>query len=259
MATLLFGVVNVLSTLHDSGRVGRPLPWWEPTSWEATSGIVLLALAWVPMAIVARFPPEGRRWPLGIAAHIIATIPFSLLHIGLMVALREAVYFLAGQDYSFGGGGELIYEYRKDVLSYALYAATFWIVRRLRQTSATREPATSKPEFFEIDEGQRRIRAATPDILCARSSGNYVEFFLVDGRRPLMRTTLAGVEAALAGAGFVRTHKSWLANPAHVVEANAQGSGDYGLRLTDGTRIPLSRRYPDALAPLGVKRNLVDF
>jgi len=257
-ATLLVGAVNVLSVLHDSGRDGQPLPWWEPASWEGTSGIVLMALAWVPMSIVARFPPEDRRWPLGIAAHLAATIPFSLLHIGLMVALREAIYFLAGQEYRFGGGGELIYEYRKDVLSYAIYAATFWIVRRLRQPAPAQPPAMPDQLIFEIDEGQRLIRAATPDILCARSSGNYVEFFLADGRRPLMRTTLAGVEAALAGAGFVRTHKSWLANPAHVVEAVAEGSGDYGLRLTDGTRMPLSRRYPDALAPLGVRRNLVD-
>lgn len=258
MATSLVAAVHVLSVLHDSGRVGRPLPWWEPTSWEATSGIVLMALAWVPMSIVARFPTESRRWPLGIAAHLAATIPFSLVHIGLMVMLREAVYSLAGQHYRFGGVGELIYEYRKDLLSYAIYAATFWIVPRLRKPSATQPPAPEQ-DVFEIDEGQRLIRAATADILCARSSGNYVEFFLADGRRALMRITLAGVEAALAGAGFVRTHKSWLVNPAHVAEAVAEGSGDYGLRLTDGTHLPLSRRYPDALAPLGVKRNLVDF
>ena len=259
MATLLIGSVNVLSILHDSGRDGRPLPWWEPTTWEGTSVIVLMALAWVPMSIVARFPPEGRRWRLGFTAHLAATIPFSLLHIALMVALREAIYFLAGRDYSFGGGGELIYEYRKDLLSYAIYAATFWIVRRLRQPDQARPAATADQEIFEIDEGPRLIRAATPDMLCARSSGNYVEFFLADGRRPLMRTTLASVEAALAGAGFVRTHKSWLVNPAHVVEAVAEGSGDYGLRLTDGTRVPLSRRYPEALVPLGVRRKLVDF
>jgi DNA-binding LytR/AlgR family response regulator len=65
-----------------------------------------------------------------------------------------------------------------------------------------------------------------------------------------MRTTLAGVETMLAEAGFVRTHKSWLVNAAQVVEIVAQGSGDYGLLLSDGTRLPLSRRYPEALAAL---------
>jgi DNA-binding LytR/AlgR family response regulator len=176
------------------------------------------------------------------------TIPFSLIHVALMIGLRKAAYVMAGAHYEFGGGG-LLYEYRKDLLSYAIYAATYGIVRRLRMGGA---PQARAPElgYFDIDEGQRLIRVARADILCARSSGNYVEFFLADGRRPLMRTTLAGVESALAEAGFVRTHKSWLANAAHVLEIVAQGSGDYGLQLTDDIHLPLSRRYPEALALL---------
>lgn len=251
VATLLFAIVNVLSFLDERVAMGRPpIPWWEPAVWEGTSGIVLLALAWIPMTIARRLPPDGPRWPLAIAAQLAMTIPFSLVHVALMVGLRKAAYALAGGHYEFGGGG-LLYEYRKDLLSYAIYAATYWIVRRLRMRGAAAAPA---PDLFDIDEGQRLIRVAPGDILCARSSGNYVEFFLADGRRPLMRTTLAGVEAMLAGAGFVRTHKSWLANPVHVVEIVAEGSGDYGLRLADGTRLPLSRRYPDALAPLRARR-----
>ena len=231
--------------------MGRPpIAWWEPAVWEGTSGIVLLALAWVPMRIVERLPPDGPRWPLALAVQLAATIPFSLAHVALMILLRKAAYALAGGHYEFGGGG-LLYEYRKDLLSYAIYAATYWFVHRFRQRS---EAAAPEPGHFDIDEGQRLIRVARPDILCARSSGNYVEFFLADGRRPLMRTTLAKVESALAGAGFVRTHKSWLANAARVVEIVAEGSGDYGLRLTDDLHLPLSRRYPAALALLRAGR-----
>jgi DNA-binding LytR/AlgR family response regulator len=204
------------------------------------------------MLLVDRLPPPGRRRPLAFAALAAASVPFSLAHVGLMVTLREAAYALAGDSYELGGG--LLYEYRKDVLSYALYAATLWIVSRLR--SGNRPPAAGpEPACFEIDEGQRIIRVPAPDILCARSSGNYVEFFLADGRRPLMRTTLANVEAALGEAGFVRTHKSWLANVTRVTEIEAEGSGDYGLRIADGTRLPLSRRYPEALARLRARRS----
>ncbi len=252
VATALFAVVNVLSFLDERRAMGRFIPWWEPAVWEGTSGVVLLALAWLPMLIVVRLPPEGPRWPLAIVVHLAATVPFSLAHVALMVGLRELAYALAGEDYEFGGGG-LLYEYRKDLLSYAIYAATFWIVRRLRQRGAAPQ-APPNGDLFEIDEGQRLIRVTRGDILCARSSGNYVEFFLADGRRPLMRTTLAGVETALAGAGFARTHKSWLVNPDHVVELVAEGSGDYGLWLGDGTSVPLSRRYPEALARLRARR-----
>ncbi len=256
-ATLLFATVNVLSYLDEREAMGRLVPWWEPAVWEGTSGVVLLSLAWIPMLLVHRLPPDGRRWPLALAAQLAMTIPFSLAHVGLMIALREGAYALAGNDYSFGGGG-LLYEYRKDLLSYAIYAATFWIVRRLRR-GAARPAAALEPPLFDIDEGHRLLRVAKPDILGARSSGNYVEFLLADGRRPLMRATLAGVEAALAEAGFVRTHRSWLVNAAHVVEIVAQGSGDHGLRLSDGTHLPLSRRYPDALTALRGTRKSVDF
>lgn len=253
LATLLFAIVNVLSYLDERAVMGRsPIPWWEPAVWEGTSGVVLLALAWIPMWIVRRLPPDGPRWAPAIAAQLAMTIPFSLAHVASMIGLRKAIYALAGDHYEFGGGG-LLYEYRKDLLSYAIYATTYWIVRRLRARSAA-AALQPGPELFEIDEGQRLIRVARPDILCARSSGNYVEFFLADGRRPLMRTTLASVESTLAEAGFVRTHKSWLANAAHVVEIVAEGSGDYGLRLTDGIHLPLSRRYPEALALLRAGR-----
>ncbi|HYD11269.1 MAG TPA: LytTR family DNA-binding domain-containing protein [Allosphingosinicella sp.] len=246
VATLLFATVNVLSYLDERTAMGRLVPWWEPAVWEGTSGIVLLLLAWIPMLLVTRFPPYGPRWPRAFAVHLAATVPFSLAHVGLMIALREGAYALAGEDYRFGGGG-LLYEYRKDVLSYALYAATFWIVLSLRRRGRAPEAG---PSSFEIDEGQRQIRVRPADILCVRSSGNYVEFSLADGRRPLMRATLGKVAAALAEAGFVRTHRSWLVNPAHVTEIEAQGSGDYGIGLVDGTRLPLSRRYPEALARL---------
>lgn len=253
IATALFAVVNVLSFLDERAAMGRPpIPWWEPAVWEGTSGVVLLALAWIPMLIVRRLPPDGPRWPLGLAAQLAMTIPFSLAHVTLMIGLRKLAYGLAGDQYEFGGGG-LLYEYRKDLLSYAIYAAAYWIVRRLRMRGALQTHAPER-DHFEIDEGQRLIRVAKSDILAARASGNYVEFLLADGRRPLMRTTLSGVESLLREAGFVRTHKSWLVNAAHVIEIVAEGSGDYGVQLSDGTPLPLSRRYPDALVALRAGR-----
>jgi len=39
-----------------------------------------------------------------------------------------------------------------------------------------------------------------------------------------------------------------------VFEIAAEGSDGYGLRLSDGTHLPLSRRYPDALTALRTGR-----
>jgi DNA-binding LytR/AlgR family response regulator len=87
------------------------------------------------------------------------------------------------------------------------------------------------------------------NILAVRSAGNYVEFILTDDRRPLMRSSLAAIQQALATHGFVRTHKSWLVNEARVAGLRPEGSGDYTIEL-GALEAPLSRRFPEALAAL---------
>jgi DNA-binding LytR/AlgR family response regulator len=73
-----------------------------------------------------------------------------------------------------------------------------------------------------------------------------VEFLLSDGRRPLMRGSLGGVEAELTPSGFVRTHRSWLVNSARVTGLRPEGSGDYVVEL-GAMEVPLSRRWREAL------------
>ena len=88
------------------------------------------------------------------------------------------------------------------------------------------------------------------EILAAKAAGNYVEFALDDGRRPLMRASMAQIEAALSPHGFLRTHRSWLVNPARVRGLSATGSGDFRIDLGGGLTAPSSRRYPDAVRRL---------
>jgi DNA-binding LytR/AlgR family response regulator len=249
VATMAIGSVNVMSALDQFDWMGQPVDWWEPVVWEASSGIVLLALAWGPMLAIRRFPISPGRRLRDLAAHAALSLPFSLAHVALMVALRQVAYVAAGERYDFNDAW--LYEYRKDAITYALYAGTYWVCARL--LAGLREPARTEAPAADdvlIDEGQRVLRVAPGVILAVRSCGNYVEFLLGDGRRPLMRTTLGSLGAQLAPLGFVRTHRSWLVNTRRVVEIEAEGSGDYGLTLDDGTEVPLSRRYPQALESL---------
>ena len=103
--------------------------------------------------------------------------------------------------------------------------------------------------MFTIRDGARIVRVKMSDILAVSSAGNYVEFVLRDGRRPLMRTPLSAIETELSPRGFVRVHRSWLVNAAQMTGLTPQGSGDYTVELGDLT-VPLSRRFPQALAKL---------
>jgi DNA-binding LytR/AlgR family response regulator len=191
--------------------------------------------------------------------HVLTSLAFSAVHNAVMVGLRIAVYAAAGARYHTPSLSDLVYEYRKDVLAYAVLGVLFWLL-------AVREPAPAtmsvdaavevepEPEplaaTFDIVEGARVLRMPVGQIVAVRAAGNYVEFLLDDGRRPLMRAALGEMEAALAGHDFLRTHRSWIVNPTRLRSLEAVGSGDYRLGLDGGAEAPLSRRFPAALERL---------
>ncbi len=102
---------------------------------------------------------------------------------------------------------------------------------------------------YSIRDGARILRVPVADILAISSAGNYVEFSLRDGRKPLMRSPLGSIEEEFAPYGFVRVHRSWLVNPARMTALKPEGSGDYTVELGE-ISVPLSRRFPEALAKL---------
>jgi hypothetical protein len=242
--TLGFMVVNALTVQADWPTV-RP---WAPWVWEGSSALALALLVWLPWLAGAAVPSsllhEGwRARGRFLAQHLGTACLYSLLHVSLMVAMRHGVYALMGQAYDYGPPVErFVYELRKDLLSYTLFLGVFWGVRSLREARET----PLRPVSFDIRDGARLIRAPLNDILAATSAGNYVEFILADGRRPLMRATLAAVEGELARFGFVRTHRGWLVNAARMTGLRPEGSGDWTVEL-GSLEAPLSRRYAPAL------------
>lgn len=68
-----------------------------------------------------------------------------------------------------------------------------------------------------------------------------------DGRRYLVRESLASLAHRLDPALFVRVHRSAIVNLAHVRQVRARERGGVVV-LDDGTRVPVSRRRCDAVA-----------
>ena len=238
--------VNALTNLSDMSHIAQ----WEPWVWEISSAIAIMLAMPVPWLATALAPPdeaaaEGWRPKARfVLIHLAALLAFSAMHVAGFVVLRTLAYDLMDAGpYEFGD--RFIYELRKDLISYATYVAIFWLIGYLRRRSD--EPV--RPVSFDIRDGARIIRAALPDIVAVSSAGNYVEFWLADGRRPLMRATLAAIEVELERFGFVRAHRSWLVNAGRVTGLRPDGSGDWTVEL-GLIEAPLSRRYPQALERL---------
>jgi DNA-binding LytR/AlgR family response regulator len=239
--------INIITRRHD-----RPQESWAvPVIDEVSSALMLAVALALPAAAVTWAHRTSPAWWRAAVVHGLAVLAFAGLHIGGFVGLRKLAFnVLLDGSYTFGPvAAEAPYELAKDFLAYSLSATAFWLMLRwpVARSAAASDPAP--PAWFDIRDGARLVRAPLGDILAVRSAGNYAEFLLSDGRRPLMRASLGGLEARLAPQGFVRTHRSWLVNAGRVTGLRPEGSGDYAVEL-GAVEAPLSRRFPQALAAL---------
>jgi hypothetical protein len=242
---LVIDLLDVQTALRDDPRLG-----WGPAVWEYSSGFAMIALfplVW-RMASWAR-PGDGH--PLRfLPVHAAASLAFSVAHVCGFVLIRDLIYALAGQRYHFDWSA-FGYEYPRDLIAYALAAGGIWgVTYLLNSRAAPVTPPAGAAPTFDIRDGQKTLRVPLSEIAAVSSAGNYVEFSLVDCRKPLMRATLGAIESEFAARGFVRIHRSWLVNAARVEAIEPAGSGDFTVTLAGGVKAPLSRRFRDALDAL---------
>ena len=243
-------LIDVLTRLHD-GRANHVFePVWRAVTDEFSSGLVEVALFPLIWRLAQAVRPGAGSPVRAWGVHAAAAIVFAAVHVAGFVAIRKAVFAVAGETYIFGGLGPFLYELQKDCLTYAVAVGLIWgSTRLLAGLPSPAAPLAPESTTFDIRDGAKVVRVRIDDILAVRSAGNYVEFLLADGRAPLVRATLAGVEAQLRPHGVARTHRSWLVNTGRIEEIEPARSGDFRLSLKGGIEAPLSRRFRPALKP----------
>jgi DNA-binding LytR/AlgR family response regulator len=103
--------------------------------------------------------------------------------------------------------------------------------------------------IVELRNGSRIDRVAEGDIVYVRAADDYCDVVLADGRVLLVTANLRRLLEKLPAA-FVRVHKSFAVNPAHVAKVTPRAGGGRQLLLSQGPAIPVGRRYADSLAGL---------
>ncbi|HEY9219334.1 MAG TPA: LytTR family DNA-binding domain-containing protein [Phenylobacterium sp.] len=238
-------VINILNSVHEFERMGRPIAAWKPAVWEFSSGAVLLALApavvWLTRRSLASQAPVWLR----LVPHVPAAVVFSFLHVALAGPIRTAAYAAMGERYApWAPLGDWPYELRKDVIVYAVFAGLYWLWRRSHPLA---QPALAAGEpVLEVRDGPRRHLIPLADIEWIEAAGNYVEVH-TPAKQVLHRAPLSRLEQELAGSGLVRIHRSRLVNRAQVAEIEAKPTGDFDVVLRSGQRLGGSRRFRDAL------------
>jgi hypothetical protein len=241
---LIANTVGATSVMMEHARDGEHLSFWEPLTWEYTSGVITLLLIPLIIMLDRRMPLRAGSWKRAVAVHAVATLPFSLLHIGGMVALRKVIYALGGSRYDFGNVPvELLYEYRKDFLTYFFIIAAIYAYRMFRanHTGAhylAAEENRRAMKFLVKKRGQ--VYNISPDSVdWVEAAGNYVILHVGESSHPL-RDTMQGIAERL-GDAFCRVHRSTIVNLTRVTSTSPAQGGDLVIHLQDGTHLRCSR------------------
>jgi len=237
-------LINAVSIHFDLDRNGRDLARWKPYCWELTSWAgwavtFALLLPW-DGKVAAR--GLGRAARLG--AYVATSLVCSAVHIAVMAGLRYPIHALAGETYSFDfGPANLLYEYRKDLLTFVLACGMAALWRRgsrahRSETPAKPAPPSAEPAFLiPGKEGDVLVRAGEIDWIEAQ--GNYVALH-VRGQERLLRQPLKDIEARLADMAFIRTHRSALVNMRRVKGITRTELGESRVEFDNRDSAPLS-------------------
>ncbi|MEZ5693762.1 MAG: LytTR family DNA-binding domain-containing protein [Altererythrobacter sp.] len=247
--TVLQAVAISYSRIDDLRDAGQQVEGWRIAVDEGSSALAWLVCLLVIWQLVAWLRPPRVSWFAAVFLHTMATIPISLLHVGLMVTLREFAHLLSGTEYGFGDGdliGALIYEYRKDVMSY-IFITLFCTAVQWFAASRTEAPGGARPDTLEIASGSTVHLVPVAEIEWLESAGNYVTVHW-QNRELLHRATLASLAEQLGEQRFARIHRSRIVRRDAVRKLETLQSGDFTLTLDSGTCLRGSRRYRDGLA-----------
>jgi two-component system LytT family response regulator len=106
-----------------------------------------------------------------------------------------------------------------------------------------------RPDRVLVPEGDRIVPLPMARITWIRAEGDYARVHS-GGKSYLVYRTLNDLESRLDPTEFLRVHRSAIVRVDQIAEIQPGDSGRYGLTLTDGTRLIVSRSRGTALKKL---------
>ena len=257
---VLTNTMNAISVNADNVRVGIELEAWKPFVWEYSSGLMLWLLAPLLAWAIALFPLTRTHWWRSLPAHLVMTVPYSLIHVGGMVSIRRLVYSLADDSYSFGPWWpNWQYEFNKDFSAYwiilvILLASHSYMSRGQRHEEDASADGNSASDRLPVGrlvvrKRNREFVLSVEEIERIDADGNYARIH-ARGDVFRVRESLASLEKRLDASKFARVHRRHIVNIDSIREIQPWDSGDYRILLNDGNLVNLSRRYRVRLSHL---------
>ena len=120
------------------------------------------------------------------------------------------------------------------------YPPTGW-----SQAGGAGPASTSMPSRIALPHASGMVFVDTKQIIYCEADSNYTRFYLEGGEQYMVTKTLGDVQDVLEPREFVRVHRQYMVNLAHIQKL-MKGEGTY-LLLTNGVTIPVARQQKDRL------------
>ena len=164
-------------------------------------------------------------------------------------ALPATIFLTAYEQFALEAFEVEAIDYLVKPASQERFDAALARVRRRRSSA----PAVLAPEDAHtrhvVIHGARGKRLIPVQEILWIGADDYYAAIHTAGKRYLLRETMASLEARLDRTRFVRIHRGAIVNLDAVRELQRH-DGEAALVLTDGTRVPVSRRRVATLGPL---------
>jgi two-component system LytT family response regulator len=176
---------------------------------------------------------------------------------------RPFVIFLtAHESYAIRAFSEHPVDYLLKPIDDERFRAAFQCARvRIRERAAAAKGATGNgdaPSYlnhFIVRIGERRLLIPVNEVGLIRANHDYVTLHC-GTRTYLLRDTISSLGGELDPQLFCRIHRSAIVAVNHVREVRSLESGDFTMRLADGSELRASRRYRDQIRGLWSARNV---
>ncbi|MFC4699899.1 LytTR family DNA-binding domain-containing protein [Glaciecola siphonariae] len=256
--------VNATTVLMEDARQLTPsFESWEPFVWEYSSAfssfLIIPFIAW----FMRQYKWDWHSFKVSLLRYILAAIVYSVLHVSLMVSMREFAYSFTSSNYDFAHSiqalfFELFYELRKDLWSFCFFVAMIAIYRFLTSqwlgdasplteqanTNASANNTETLASLLLVKKLGKEFIVKSKYIEWVEACGNYANLHVQSQLYP-MRITLSDLVDKGSALGLVRTHKSFAVNINYVDSIETLSSGDAEIIMHSGKKIRLSRRYKE--------------
>ena len=109
-------------------------------------------------------------------------------------------------------------------------------------------------DVMSIKEKGREYRVPVKEIIWIKAEGNYL-VLQTKARHFLLRMTMNMVETELDPAVFVRVHRSYMVNMAHVRSTRYSGNNEFIFTMSNGQHVLSGRNYKEQIATLLTERD----